>query len=55
VKDILPIRDNDMLVVETEKKEILIPFTSEICREIKTEKREIIIDPPEGLLELNEI
>jgi 16S rRNA processing protein RimM len=31
----------------------LIPFARSICVEIAPERREIVIDPPEGLLELN--
>ena len=33
--------------------EILIPFAAEICLEVNLQKREILIDPPEGLLQLN--
>jgi len=55
VKDILVIKENDILVIEDGKKEILIPFSSEICQEVNLDKKEIIIVPPEGLLELNEI
>jgi 16S rRNA processing protein RimM len=32
---------------------ILIPFAAEICVEVDLQKREILIDPPEGLLQLN--
>lgn len=49
------IPENDLLVVEHEGREILIPFTSEICVHVDLDKREIVIDPPEGLLELDEI
>jgi len=31
----------------------LIPFASHVCLEVDLEKKEIIIEPPEGLLELN--
>jgi ribosomal 30S subunit maturation factor RimM len=51
----LLIKDNDLLVVEKEGKEILIPFTAVICLEVNLKKKEIVIDPPEGLLELDEI
>jgi 16S rRNA processing protein RimM len=36
-----------------EKRDILIPFTSDICVEVNPELKEILIDPPEGLLQLN--
>lgn len=55
VKDILFIKENDLLVVEKEEKNILIPFTETICIGVDLVKREIIIDPPDGLLDLNEI
>jgi len=32
---------------------ILIPFAESICVEVDLEKRQITIDPPEGLLQLN--
>jgi 16S rRNA processing protein RimM len=55
VSDVLFINDNDLLVIEMGGKEILIPFTAAICASVNLEKREIIIRPPEGLLDLNEI
>lgn len=55
VKDIWQIQNNPQLVVEKRKTEIYIPFTQQICTEINLEKKEIVVDPPEGLLELNEI
>lgn len=55
VIDILPIPENDLLVVVLDDKEILVPFTSEICTQVDAEKKKIVIDPPEGLLELDEI
>lgn len=33
--------------------EILIPFAEEICRHVDPPAKRIVIDPPEGLLELN--
>jgi 16S rRNA processing protein RimM len=41
------------LVVEGPRGEILIPLATGICREIDAVGRRIVIDPPEGLLELN--
>lgn len=48
-------RGKTLMVVEKDKKEILIPFEEAICISIDIKKRLIIIDPPEGLLDLNEI
>ena len=55
VRDVLFIKDNDLLVIEREGKEILIPFTVAICTLINLEKKKIVLKPPEGLLDLNEI
>ena len=55
VKDLLCIEDNDLLVVARGKREILIPFTQSICVEVNLKRKEILVDPPEGLLELDEI
>lgn len=42
------------LVVEGEHGEILIPLAVDICVDIDVDARRIRVDPPEGLLELNE-
>lgn len=55
VEDVLPLPDSELLVVRGGGKEVLIPAISEICYQINLEKRMILIDPPEGLLDLNEI
>lgn len=44
----------DVLRVESQRGEVLIPLAQEICTRIDTESRVIWIDPPEDLLELNE-
>jgi len=41
------------LVVAGAKGEILIPLATEICRTIDAAGRRIVIEPPEGLLDLN--
>jgi len=41
------------LVVAGARGEILIPLASDICRTIDVQGRKIVIDPPEGLLDLN--
>jgi 16S rRNA processing protein RimM len=55
VADVQSAGSSVILVVDREGKEILIPFHSEICTEVDLMKKEILIDPPAGLLELNEI
>lgn len=44
--------DRSRLVVGPAGKEILIPLVDEICVSVDTIGRRILIDPPEGLLEL---
>ena len=41
------------LVVAGAKGEILIPLATEICRTIDVAGKRIVIEPPEGLLDLN--
>jgi 16S rRNA processing protein RimM len=41
------------LVVAGERGEVLVPFVTPICREVDVVGRRIVIDPPEGLLDLN--
>jgi 16S rRNA processing protein RimM len=43
-----------ILVVDGRRGEVLIPFAQHICVEIDVTARCIRIDPPEGLLELND-
>lgn len=45
----------EVLVVAGEGREVFVPFNRRICVVVDPERREIVIDPPEGLLELNEI
>jgi len=42
------------LVVDGPKGEILIPMAAEICTAVDVAAKRIVIDAPEGLLELNE-
>jgi 16S rRNA processing protein RimM len=42
------------LVVDGRRGEVLIPLASDICVEIDVASRRIRVEPPEGLLELNE-
>ena len=41
------------LVVETPKGEVLVPLAVEICPTIDTAGKRIVIDPLDGLLDLN--
>jgi 16S rRNA processing protein RimM len=41
----------EVLEVKGADKDFMIPFVGSICTEIDVEKKRIVIDPPEGLLE----
>ena len=43
-----------LLVVNGDRGEVLVPLTQAICVEIDVGAKKIRIDPPEGLLDLNE-
>jgi 16S rRNA processing protein RimM len=45
----------DLLVVARGTEEYYVPFVKTICRRVDPAGKEILIDPPDGLLELNEI
>jgi 16S rRNA processing protein RimM len=42
------------LVVDGQRGEILIPLAAEICKTVDIGAKRIVVDAPEGLLELNE-
>jgi 16S rRNA processing protein RimM len=42
------------LVVSTERGEVLVPLVEAICRSIDPAGKRIVIEPPDGLLELNQ-
>lgn len=42
-----------LLVVEGPEAELLIPFAASICVAIEPDRGRIVVDPPEGLKELN--
>jgi 16S rRNA processing protein RimM len=46
--------DRSRLVVGGAHGEVLIPLVQEICVRVDPAQRTIVVDPPEGLLELNE-
>lgn len=42
------------LVVAGHRGEVLLPLVADICTQIDVESRKIVVDPPEGLIELNQ-
>lgn len=53
VKEILHIAGNDQLVVEGLNQEYLIPAVEGICLKISIERKQILVDPPQGLMDLD--
>ena len=54
VKEVEGTLSGSRLVVDGARGEILIPLATEICTAIDVAAKRIVIDPPDGLLDLNE-
>ncbi len=52
VDEVLRIAANSLLVVKGRGQEYLIPAVDNICIRISVEEKQILIDPPEGLMDL---
>jgi 16S rRNA processing protein RimM len=53
VKSVLKTGASDILLIQaTDGKESLVPLADEICVKIEPASKRIVIDPPEGLLDL---
>ena len=55
ISRIIPSSANDIYVARQDKKEVLIPATYEVVKEIDLENGKMVISAMEGLLNLNEI
>lgn len=53
VREVLRIPGNNQLVVEGPSGEILIPAHEGICKEVLLEEKRIVVELPDGLLDLN--
>jgi len=53
VEDVLRIAENSQLVVKGLDREHLIPAVKSICIRISVEDKQILVDPPEGLMDLD--
>ncbi len=51
VRELMRTGGTEVLVVDGDTKEYLIPFAESICIEVDIDNKRIKIDPPEGLLE----
>ena len=52
VIEVLHIAGNSQLVVRHLDQELLIPAVESICVRISTKEKQILVDPPEGLMDL---
>ena len=55
VREILVTGGTDVLVVESDAGEILVPTARSICVEVDLEAGFLVVDPPEGLLDVNAV
>jgi len=51
VREVMRTGGTENLVVENDGRDVLIPFAEAICIEVDIDKKRIVVDPPEGLLE----
>lgn len=52
VDEVLRITGNNLLVVKGSGREYLIPAAESICVQISISEKRIVVDPPEGLMDL---
>jgi len=55
VRDVLSAGSGNLLVVDRGGKEVLIPFHESICVVVDAPGKQITVDPPDGLLDVDEI
>ncbi|MBN2206240.1 MAG: 16S rRNA processing protein RimM [Candidatus Aminicenantes bacterium] len=55
VRDVWTIPGNDQLVVDRDGRDLLLPLSRAICRRVDVAAKHILVEVPEGLLDLNEI
>ena len=53
IEEVMVNPGQDILVVQGEAGEVLIPFRKEICIEVNRETGRVVADMPEGLEEIN--
>jgi 16S rRNA processing protein RimM len=54
VVEVLRLSGNHQLIVRGESREFMVPLTGAMCREISVSAKRIVVDLPEGLIDLNE-
>ena len=53
VSEVLHFAGESQLVVKNQNRESLVPAVEKICVKISIKEKQIVIDPPEGLLDLD--
>ena len=53
VKEVLRITGNNQLVISGKHGEFMVPAVEQICREVYVDRKRIVVDLPEGLMDLN--
>ena len=51
VREIMRTGGTEVLLIDGEERELMIPFAESICTEVDIQNKRIVVDPPEGLLE----
>ena len=51
IREVMRTGGTEILVVDGAEKEVMIPFAESICVEVDVERKRIVVDPPEGLLD----
>lgn len=52
VRDVMRTGGTDVLMIDGHDRELMVPFAEAICIEVDVERKLIVVDPPEGLLDL---
>ncbi len=52
VTEVYEVRPADLLEIQGADKSILIPYISEMVSSVSVEENRIVLDPPEGLLDV---
>ena len=52
VREVYEVEPADLLEVQTERGSALIPFTRSVVVDVRVDQGRLIVDPPEGLLDL---
>ncbi|MDT8341443.1 MAG: ribosome maturation factor RimM [Longimicrobiales bacterium] len=53
VAEVVPLAPNDLLLVRTARGQLLIPYHARLVVAVRPEEGRLVVDPPDGLLELD--